>query len=247
MGWPVRSGPVWAGLFVGAVALEQLLGPTYRSPVGLWLAPLLLVVATALVLLVAAPSRRQPPQALAVVVVGFLALGLAAWLTPYEYIQDPPPVVQRGNALPATPGATHSDEVAAARWLRDHSEGDDVVMTNRHCRGPEVPGCKRTQFTVAAWSERDVLVEGWAYTSRMNALSADSHANTRGPFWDPDLLRLNDRFFVHPTASAARRLQARGVRWVFVYRALPHTKLSKFATLAHRNRIVDVYRLRQHD
>ena len=49
-----------AGLFVGAVALEQLLGPTYRSPAGLWLAPLLLVVATALVLLVAAPSRRHP-------------------------------------------------------------------------------------------------------------------------------------------------------------------------------------------
>lgn len=235
------------GLFVGAVVVEQLLGPAYRQRLGLWLAPLLLVAATACVLLVAAPSRRHPPQALTVVVLGFLALGLAAWFTPYVYIQDPPPVVQHGNALPATPGAIHSDEVEAARWLRDHSEGSDIVMTNRHCRGPQVPGCKRTQFTVAAWSERDVLVEGWAYTSRMNSLSVDSHENTRGPFWDPELLRLNDRFFVHPTASAARRLRDRGVRWVFVYRALPHKNLSKFATLAHRNPAVDVYRWRSDD
>ena len=69
-------------------------------------------------------------------------------------------------------GAVSRDQIAAARWIRDHSDADDMVMTNRHCVGPKPPGgCSSRRFVVAAFSERQVLVEGWSYTPQMAELS----------------------------------------------------------------------------
>lgn len=109
--------------------------------------------------------------------------------------------------------------IDAARWLRDHSSPDELVATNAHCRGRVAPRCDARHFWISAYSERHVLVEGWAYIAPStvgqpsNALTNSSHA----PFWDAGLLARNDAAFGAPTAAALGVLQKEyGVRWLFV-------------------------------
>jgi len=155
-----------------------------------------------------------------------------------------------GTALPAGPDEADSistGQILAARFLRKHSDPDDVVMTNRHCRVRNPTVCDNRRFSVAAYSERRVLVEGWGYTRRANegGNGAPGYNPLSAPFWDPELLRLNDDFIRSPTAAAQRRLYALGVRWVFVDRTSgPRIQnLSPYAALRFENRTAAVYRL----
>jgi hypothetical protein len=105
----------------------------------------------------------------------------------------------------------------AARWLRAHSDPDDLVATNQHCRwGYEHP-CSTFQFWAAALSERHMLVEGWAYTPSNQAKWRPGEALEHFPFWDQERIQLNDAAFNAPSAAAIQRLRQRyGVRWLFV-------------------------------
>ena len=112
------------------------------------------------------------------------------------------------------------DGIAAASWLRDHSGPNDVVATNLHCRTPiRAPDrCDARHFWVSAYSERQLLVEGWSYTqmaiSRARKLGV-TNVNAV-PFWDPPLLALNDLAFTNPTPAVLTALQDEyGVRWLF--------------------------------
>jgi hypothetical protein len=151
-------------------------------------------------------------------------------------------------AGPNQPDSFSVGQVSAARFLRDHSDPDDVVMTNRHCRLPKPKACGNRRFFLAAYSERRVLIEGWGYTRRANeGGNGDPDYNPReAPFWDPGLLHLNDEFVRAPTAAAARRLYALGVRWVFIDRtSFPAARaLASYAPLRFANRTAAVYRLR---
>jgi hypothetical protein len=144
------------------------------------------------------------------------------------------------------PGATHSSEVRAYRWIRDHSSVDDVVMTNMHCRYGSGESCDHRHFAVAAYSERRVLVEGWAYTpgAARQYRAGKSASISRVPFWDKDLLALNDGFIEHPTAAAANKLRDLGVRWVAVQtRNANDRTLEPYARLRLRTDFVTVYEL----
>lgn len=132
-----------------------------------------------------------------------------------------------GTPLPASPPladadaqfAMSADQIRAARWIRDRSAPSDVIITNRHCSAPNWVNCDSRRFHVAAYTERRVLVEGWAYTyNRQNwANVAESDlGHAFRPFWNPDLLALNDRFFTAPTDELAAELYDLGVRWAFV-------------------------------
>ncbi|WP_327677902.1 hypothetical protein [Kitasatospora sp. NBC_00458] len=96
-------------------------------------------------------------------------------------------------------------QVDAARWVRDHSEPSDVIATNSHCWEPEdwtrTDRCYnyRSQW-LSAYSERSVLVEGWAYAPRMIATSGGGVASN-GPFWDPALYQQNEAAVYQPTAA----------------------------------------------
>lgn len=145
---------------------------------------------------------------------------------------------------PNQPDSVSAGQLAAARYLHDRAGPDDVVMTNRHCRVPRGRICDHRVFWIAAYAERRVLVEGWAYTAKAN--SAGGGAPFKGPFWDPALLRLNDGFFTDPTQAAARQLWALGVRWAFVDRTAPgagHTSLAPYARLRLQNRTAQVWQL----
>lgn len=144
--------------------------------------------------------------------------------------------------------AISGDGIDAARWLRDHSDPDDLVATNMHCRPlPVTPNvCDARHFWVSAYSERHMLVEGWAYTTQAIASGLELDVNDRTvPFWDQPLLAENELAFSNPTPAVLAGLRdRRGVRWLFA--DLAHADadaLGREADLRHRDGDYAVYEL----
>jgi hypothetical protein len=108
--------------------------------------------------------------------------------------------------------------VVVARWLRAHSDPDDLVATNVHCRFEFEGQCDHRHFWISAFAERHVLVESWNYTAGANArIKSFDGAWYYLPYWKPEVLADNDRVFSDPTPANVRRLRERyGVRWLFV-------------------------------
>jgi hypothetical protein len=159
-------------------------------------------------------------------------------LGPRDLPEHPPP------AAPTSAFAFSSDQVEAARWLRDRSGPRDVVVTNRHCAVPDAPACDSRRFVVTAYTERRVLVEGWAYTPTWFESPTGPDGPAFRPFWDPELLALNDALFTDPSEEVVRRLVAHGARWAFVDRTAPASdRLGRHAELAHETEWAAVYRL----
>jgi hypothetical protein len=138
--------------------------------------------------------------------------------------------------------------ISAAQWLRDHSDPDAVVATNSHCIFPAPVRCDHRAFWISAYTERQILLEGWSYTSG----SADE-AKKQGTsvpyvsYWKHDLLLANDRAFFIATRHRLNELKRRyHVTWLFVdkrFRAdLPG--LQRLADLRHSNANYAVFRLR---
>ncbi|MCC9310540.1 hypothetical protein LN042_26295 [Kitasatospora sp. RB6PN24] len=137
-------------------------------------------------------------------------------------------------------------KIDAARWLRDHSRPTDVIATNEHCWSPDDfqhPGSPCTDyrdFTLSAYSERSVLVEGWAFAPRVMA-------GTSPEFWDPALLRMNDDAVYHPTAPLLSELHDRHhVRYLFVNRRVgPEApQLGTLTDKVYDNGRIAIYELR---
>jgi hypothetical protein len=106
----------------------------------------------------------------------------------------------------------------AGRWLRDHSDPADLVATNAHCRPVDKVKCTNLHFSVAAYSERQMLVEGWGFTATAH-VRAEQQRIWMGlvPYWKPEVLAANDAVFTSPSVENADFLRDRyGVRWLFV-------------------------------
>ncbi|SFC39344.1 hypothetical protein SAMN04487968_10663 [Nocardioides terrae] len=123
---------------------------------------------------------------------------------------------------PPQPAAIAAGGIVAARWLRAHAAPQDLVATNAHCAVPRAEPCDARQFWMAAYSERQFLVEGWAYVPR-EASGPDERqvSSVISPFWDHSLLTANDAAFQTPTQERLDALRERGVRWLLVDRAYP--------------------------
>lgn len=124
-----------------------------------------------------------------------------------------------GQSKVAQPARTQVPKgaLAAGRWLRAHSQPDDLVATNAHCLWERESPCDSRHFWVAALSERRVLVEGWAYTSTNMDRWRPGLSVLRLPFWDDERFRSNELAFRHPSEAAIQRLRSRyGVRWLVV-------------------------------
>lgn len=137
--------------------------------------------------------------------------------------------------------------VDAARFLRSHSASDDLVATNAHCRIPEKGRCDARAFWLAGWSERRVLLEGWAYTVRANE-APDSADALAGDYWDPGLKAQNDEVFIDPSPATAGVLKQRyGVDFLFVdkrFGQVDERRMNVIAELLYDRGQVQVWRLR---
>ncbi|MGL5865507.1 MAG: hypothetical protein ACRCYX_06470 [Dermatophilaceae bacterium] len=203
---------------------------------------LILVVVAALGLIIGRPPAGQVGTALStlaltVTLSGPLVLGHAA-LNPADPTARP--------VRTDTVNAVTQQQIDAARWIRDHSDIGDVVMTNRHCTTPREPrdGCDSRRWVVTAFSERQSLVEGWTATPRATRIAPEGRDSITVDYWRPDILRLNDGFVAAPSASAASRLRELGVRWVYVDKTRPSaTTLEPYATRRFENGDAAVYDL----
>ncbi len=143
-----------------------------------------------------------------------------------------------------------AEAIDVARWLRNQSDPNDLVVTNLHCRSePPTPDlCDARHFWVSAYTERHILVEGWSYTPAVGryAASLDIPLSVTNPFWDPLLLATNDRAFSDPSPATLASLRERfGVRWLYadLTRADP-AALGAAADLRYRLGNFAVYALR---
>jgi len=129
--------------------------------------------------------------------------------------------------------------VQAARWVRDHSDPAEVVATNSHCSRLTRECPSADSFWLSAFAERSVLLEGWAFAPRAQALG-------RPEFWDQELYRLNEDAFYAPTAQGLSGLRTRhGVRYLVAVREVGAESglLQGLATVVYDNGRVAVYDL----
>jgi hypothetical protein len=223
----------------------RLLGPLAQDS-GAWhamgmLALAAAVLAVAVVVAVLASSRRLPALATTLV----LTILVAGVTVVVNGLLRSPPTPQPQPVAATAPLAVSRDQIDAARWIRDHSRVDDLVMTNRHCVSATPPvGCDSRRFVVAAFSERQVLVEGWTATPMATELAPDGRDSIVVDYWKSDLLTLNDGFIASPTEASMRELRDRGVRWVFVDFTRPHADtLEPWAELRFQSEWAEVYEL----
>ncbi|MGL5928528.1 MAG: hypothetical protein ACRCY8_06300, partial [Dermatophilaceae bacterium] len=145
-----------------------------------------------------------------------------------------------------TVNAVTQQQIDAARWIREHSGVDDVVMTNRHCTTPREPrdGCDSRRWVVTAFSERQALVEGWTATPRATRVAPEGRDSITVDYWRPEILRLNDGFIAAPDDAAAAQLRRLGVRWVYVDKTRPYAPtLEPYAKQRFENDDAAVYDL----
>ncbi|MFI6153377.1 hypothetical protein ACIBCA_11850 [Kitasatospora sp. NPDC051170] len=138
-----------------------------------------------------------------------------------------------------------ASQVEAARWVRAHSRPSDILVTNDHYRSNAEYGAageagwNPLSFWLSGYSERSVLVEGWAYSPRLMSQKT-------AVFWDQPLLKLNDDAIFRPTADILRELRDRyHVRYLVADRKpTPESPLLKtLATPVFDNGRMAVYEL----
>jgi hypothetical protein len=128
------------------------------------------------------------------------------WLQTVEYATD----------------STHGDfvstgELEAMLWLRDHSDADDVMLTNLHCRPPAYfPTCDARGFWSVGLSGRRAVLEGWAYTDEVQPLQGvDDLVYARQPAPWVDRFDLNRAVFEQSDPDALSELvDDYGARWI---------------------------------
>ena len=220
--------------------------------------PVIIVLTTAFLLsmLVAVAHRRGHIRQVSVVTVvtaSIIAGGIASTMQ-YTFSSLPGTSVAKLRASDDSgdAGVTGKD-VTAARWIRDHTDVDTIVTTNRHCLTGHVfpgigeePACGPFSFWVSAWTERRVLVEGWGFGSpTLAAQLKNGRPLGSQPFWDKPLLAANDGFFENPSAEGAAILCKRGATYALLDRRyqpnLP--SLEPVAQQVFANSDAEVYRL----
>ncbi len=199
--------------FVGAAS-----PPDPASTNRAFLALVTVVVVLAVLALAARAGTRS--AVLAWVVVGACLLGIGAHrsveLARRFPVPEPFSLDRPEDLRPLPEGG-----VEAARYLRDHSDADELVATNNHCRLP-IPRCDSRAFWISAYAERRVLVQGWGYSPKANADTDSVEEALHKPFWDPDLLRRNDAVFTDPSRrTLGALLEEHPVRWLVVDRRFP--------------------------
>jgi hypothetical protein len=148
----------------------------------------------------------------------------------------------------ASPPLTEYESIApggieAARFIRRNSGSDDRIATNLHCHQARASHCLTGSYWIAGYAERRVLVEGWAYQSRVDDSYPDG---VQGPYWDQDELQLNGEVFSHPTRESIETLRTKyGVQWLFLDERVsaPPKNLDRLTELRFQLGTVRVYQL----
>ena len=244
--WTTAAVSAAGGLVATHLVPALLLGSGSAPDLGAVLTDISAGVLVLIVTMVAASVLAGQQRGLVAVGALGTAVLVGGMSINIEVLRAPAPAPSP-NVRVDTTLAVSAAQVRAARWIHNHSDDDDLVMSNRHCIQPRdepSDGCDSRRWLVAGYSERQVLLEGWNAVPKTVEIAPHGRDSVTVPYWKPDLLRLNDGFIARPTAEAADRLRDMGVRWVYVEYTRPHADtLEPFAQKRFHAPGVDVYEL----
>ncbi len=137
------------------------------------------------------------------------------------------------------PWSTTIGTQAVGDWLRKNSSPNDVLVSNRHCVGPEENNpCHARIFALSALAERRVLIEGWSYTT---CPLSEPLINS---FWNDELFSLNQKVVLDPDTQSINEISRYGVKWVVIDRLRPAAQdFSDFASLEYKKGDMEVWKL----
>jgi len=211
LGWkPADPVSGWAGL---ATLLRPLLGTL----------TLMVVIAVTVLMVAARRTKSDKTQlgksGLALILI-LIQGGLSAQLITNNSPIVPPFLLNPTSNVWTGGGVTvPADGATAARWVRDHSTPDSVLVTNMHCLpGSTGDTCVARHYWLTALSERPVLLEGWAYSQE--AFKRAGAGSTTGPFWDQAFFDMNDRAIRDPDAQTRQWMRNHSVSWIVVDRSV---------------------------
>jgi hypothetical protein len=147
---------------------------------------------------------------------------------------------QKAFALPEHPYSITVGTANIAEYLRQESNPDDLIATNRHCAGiEENQTCTARQFALSALSERRVLLEGWSYTTC--PLSEPIY----NKYWNENFWKLNQDFLINPNAQNWEMFQKSGVDWLVVDSIRPSaSNYNDFAELVKTEGSVSLWKIK---
>jgi len=240
IGWQTYPKPVASGPDQNWSALWYMLGPIAVA----------VLVAIAVGLLISRVGRRIGLTVSATGLACIVLMGMGA-LPTYRVVARNVQAVE-ANGLDHVITRVGPNDIPwrgeeAARFLRANSGPDEVVATNAHCRIPERSRCDARAFWLAGYTERRILLEGWAYTVQAN-LAKKRDGAIYGPFWDAELEARNDGIFLDPNPNSAAILKDRyGVDLLFIdkrFRKVDEDKMNQVATRIYDLGEAQVWRLR---
>jgi len=141
-----------------------------------------------------------------------------------------------------------SDHIAALTWLRNNSDPEDIVATNRFC----IPGldyCNPKWTIVSALSRRRMLIEGYSYGQiRGSSIPQDPSlppwAQDAGqPLESQNRLKFSIEFAEQPTQASSDFLRSQNVSWVVVDHAAQLSGVRDwlpFGTVAYQNDAISI-------
>jgi hypothetical protein len=204
--------------------------------------------ALAIVALVASAAlflvRRKVLIAHALVIALLAGFGLATSVSNFAHIVHDGRSTGWRHTEPVEPIVTEGTP-EAGRWLRNHSDPDDLVATNAHCLPWPGEYCTNLHFSVTAYSERRVLLEGWGFTGTAHDQAAAQHLWVGYvPYWKPEVLAANDAVFATPTSGTVSALRdTYHVKWIFVDETVSRPAFGLLATLRFHSGYCAVYEL----
>ena len=176
-------------------------------------------------------SRRTWAVIVVAVLLGMTASTTVASLRKFTT----PPLTEYASIAPGG--------IEAARFIRRNSGSEDRIATNVHCQRARASHCLTGSYWIAGYAERRVLVEGWAYQSRVDDTYPDG---VQSAFWDQEELRLNDEAFTNPTRDVVETLRTKyGVQWLLLDERVsaPPKNLARLTELRFQFGTVRVYQL----
>jgi hypothetical protein len=213
--------PILFDLYSSFVSRAQVL-----KTFGLW------VLATGSVLFIAGISAKVIRKRLSTyLLVTSISVGMFSGLTTFD---------QKAYSLPEHPYSISIGTAKIAKFLQDKSDKNDLIATNRHCAGPaENQTCTARQFALSALSERRVLLEGWSYTT------CPLSEPVLNKYWKEDFWKLNQGFFINPSAQNWGTFQQTGVDWLVVDSTRPSApNYNDFADLVKTEGSVSLWKIK---
>jgi hypothetical protein len=237
--WPAVAALALLALLAVGTALfihHRTPGDLASTP-GRYLVPYVVLVAVLAV--VALVIERRPGPAVALAIVGLVSVSLLD--TPLDVghtLSDrrSASVQARTADQRAGPRGIDRPMLAGLRWLRDHSDADDIVATSNEDVNP---GDSR-YFYVAAYAERRTFLEGSDYTAA--AFRNRAKGDLAHPF--PDRRALNAAAFTgNPRALRALR-DTYGVKYLVLdlLHGSPQPALDARLQRVFANRSIRIYR-----